>query len=122
MSLSMSKGLIYILTSLFQSYVSCALGVQMVGYVMICCSLSSTVFSPLIGHLTAYAGARSLILAAVVANAVLLIYMLLWQPDEDSLGMILAVSGGWAVVRTVWRIQLFGRHLLSSYSFLTRRP
>ncbi|XP_078575853.1 protein unc-93 homolog A-like [Branchiostoma floridae x Branchiostoma japonicum] len=44
---------------------------------------------------------------AVVANAVLLIYMLLWQPDEDSLGMILAVSGGWAVVRTVWRIQLF---------------
>ncbi|XP_035698228.1 protein unc-93 homolog A-like [Branchiostoma floridae] len=90
-----------------KSYVSCALGVHMVGYVMICCSLSSTVFSPLIGHLTAYAGARSLILAAVVANAVLLIYMLLWQPDEDSLGMILAVSGGWAVVRTVWRIQLF---------------
>ncbi|XP_078575925.1 protein unc-93 homolog A-like [Branchiostoma floridae x Branchiostoma japonicum] len=79
----------------------------MVGYVMICYSLSSTVSSPLIGHLTGYAGARSLILAAVVANVVLLIYMLLWQPDEDSLATILVVSAGWAVVRAVWRIQLF---------------
>ncbi|XP_078611884.1 protein unc-93 homolog A-like [Branchiostoma floridae x Branchiostoma japonicum] len=90
-----------------KSYVSCVLGIQMVGYVMICYSLASTVSSPLIGHLNKYVGARSLILAAVVANAVLLIYMLLWQPDEDSLATILAVSGGWGVVRALWRIQLF---------------
>eukprot|EP00058_Branchiostoma_floridae_P010297 XP_002595785.1 hypothetical protein BRAFLDRAFT_106254 [Branchiostoma floridae] len=90
-----------------KSYVSCVLGIQMVGYVMICYSVASTVSSPLIGHLNKYVGARSFILAAVVANAVLLIYMLLWQPDEDSLATILAVSGGWGVVRALWRIQLF---------------
>ncbi|CAH1252177.1 UNC93A [Branchiostoma lanceolatum] len=89
-----------------KSYVGCALGVQMVGYVMMCYCAASSVVSPLFGHLSKYEGARILILVAAAANAVLLIYMLLWQPDEDSLATILSVSGGWAVVRAVWRIQL----------------
>ncbi|CAH1252180.1 UNC93A [Branchiostoma lanceolatum] len=90
-----------------KSYVSCALGVQMVGYVMMCYCATSSVVSPLFGHLSKYEGARILILVAAAANAVLLIYMLLWQPDEDSLATILSVTGGWAVVTAVWRIQLF---------------
>ncbi|XP_066270930.1 protein unc-93 homolog A-like [Branchiostoma lanceolatum] len=89
------------------SYVGCALGVQMVGYVMMCYCATSSVVSPLFGHLSKYEGARILILVAAAANAVLLIYMLLWQPDEDSLATILSVTGGWSVVTAVWRIQLF---------------
>ncbi|KAI8508413.1 Protein unc-93 A [Branchiostoma belcheri] len=87
-----------------KSYVSCVLGVQMVGYVMVCFSVTSSVFSPLLGK---YAGTRIIILAAVGVNAVLLIYMLLWQPDEGSLARILSVSGGWGVVRAVWHTQLY---------------
>ncbi|CAH1267949.1 UNC93A [Branchiostoma lanceolatum] len=90
-----------------KSYVSCVLGVQMVGYAMLSFSLTSSVCSPVFGHLTKYMGTRTLILAAVAANTVLLIYMLLWQPDEDSLARILSVSGGWGVVRAVWHTQLY---------------
>ncbi|XP_035681662.1 protein unc-93 homolog A-like [Branchiostoma floridae] len=90
-----------------KSYVSCVLGVQMVGYVMVSFSVTSGVFSPLFGHLSKYTGTRILTIAAVVANAVLLIYMLLWQPDEDSLARILSVAGGWGVVRAVWHTQLY---------------
>ncbi|CAH1267948.1 UNC93A [Branchiostoma lanceolatum] len=68
-----------------------------------CASASPAVF----GYLSKYTGTRSLILAAVAANAVLLIYMLLWQPDGDSLASILSVSGGWGVVRAVWHTQLY---------------
>ncbi|XP_066286576.1 protein unc-93 homolog A-like [Branchiostoma lanceolatum] len=90
-----------------KSYVSCALGVQMVGYAMLCFSVTSGVCSSLFGYLSKYTGTRSLILAAVAANAILLIYMLLWQPDGDSLASILSVSGGWGVVRAVWHTQLY---------------
>ncbi|XP_078681721.1 protein unc-93 homolog A-like [Branchiostoma floridae x Branchiostoma belcheri] len=90
-----------------KSYVSCVLGVQMVGYVILCFSVTSSVFSPLLGHLSKYTGTRTIILAAVVVNAVLLIYMLLWQPDGDSLARILSVSGGWGVVIAGWHTQLY---------------
>ncbi|CAH1244540.1 UNC93A [Branchiostoma lanceolatum] len=90
-----------------KSYVSCVLGVQMVGYAMLCFSVIGSVCSPLFGHLSKYTGTRTLILAAVAANVVLLIYMLLWQPDEDSLARILSVSGGWGVIRAVWHTQLY---------------
>ncbi|KAI8491675.1 Protein unc-93 A [Branchiostoma belcheri] len=103
------------------SYVSCVLGVQMVGYVMLCFSVTSSVFSPLLGHLSKYTGTRTIILATVVVNAVLLIYMLLWQPDGDSLARILSVSGGWGVVIAGWHTQLYGTYRIQHGVFRIAR-
>ncbi|XP_035681661.1 protein unc-93 homolog A-like [Branchiostoma floridae] len=89
-----------------KSYVSCVLGVQAVGYVLLCYRVTSSVFSLLSGHVNRYVGTRSLLIAAAVAMVALLGYMLWWQPVESAVASIYLVAGGWGATLAVWQTQL----------------
>ncbi|XP_066286177.1 protein unc-93 homolog A-like isoform X1 [Branchiostoma lanceolatum] len=89
-----------------KSYVSCVLGVQTVGYVLLCYRVTSSVFSLLSGHVNKYVGTRSLLVAAAVATVALSGYMLWWRPEEKAVVRIYLVAAGWGATLAVWQTQL----------------
>jgi MFS family permease len=89
-----------------KAYVTCTLGIHMVGYLMVCLSVSSGVFAYCMGILQKHVGRTVLLLSALFLHLVLLVVMLLWHPTADSLPVFFAVAAGWGAADGVITTQL----------------
>ncbi|XP_045110446.1 UNC93-like protein [Portunus trituberculatus] len=88
------------------AYVSCGLGVHMVGYVMICygvcdalCSIS---FSPLVKLL----GRVPVFIVGAVINYGVIITLIKWRPHPDDTAIFFVLAGLWGVSDAVWQTQI----------------
>ncbi|OXU27596.1 hypothetical protein TSAR_007442 [Trichomalopsis sarcophagae] len=91
-----------------QAYISCALGVHRVGYVMICFGVVNAGCSLLFGSVMKFVGRQPLMALGAVVHAALIGVLLIWRPHPDSSYVFYTVSGLWGVGDAVWQTQVNG--------------
>ncbi|XP_058809078.1 UNC93-like protein [Phymastichus coffea] len=91
-----------------QAYISCALGVHRVGYVMICFGVVNAGCSLLFGSVMKFVGRQPLMALGTVVHTSLIGVLLMWHPHPDNSYMFYTVSGLWGVGDAVWQTQVNG--------------
>ncbi|XP_045632171.1 protein unc-93 homolog A isoform X7 [Ursus americanus] len=88
-----------------RSYTTCALGIQFVGYAMICFSATNSLCSVLYGRLSQHTGRIALYALGAVTHLSCIIALLLWKPHPHQLAVFFVFSGLWGVADAVWQTQ-----------------
>ncbi|XP_037376925.1 protein unc-93 homolog A [Talpa occidentalis] len=88
-----------------KSYVTCALGIQFVGYVMICFAATDSLCSALFGRLSRYTGRVALYVLGAATNVACIVALLLWKPHPDQLAVFFVFAGLWGLADAVWQTQ-----------------
>ncbi|XP_012514735.1 PREDICTED: protein unc-93 homolog A isoform X1 [Propithecus coquereli] len=88
-----------------RSYVTCALGIQFVGYVMICFSATNSLCSLLYGRISRHTGRIALYALGAGTQLCCSIALLLWTPHPDQLAVFFVFPGLWGVADAVWQTQ-----------------
>lgn len=91
-----------------QSYISCALGVSQVGYVMICFGCVNAICSILFGSIMKYIGRAPIMGLGVLVHTGLQSWMLIWKPHPDAPMKFFMAAGLWGVGDAVWQTQVNG--------------
>lgn len=99
-----------------QAYVSCALGIHQIGFVMICFGVVNAVCSILFGSIMKYIGRVPIIVLGAVVHFTLISVELVWRPSPHNPLIFFAMSGLWGVGDAVWQTQINGL-----YGLLFRR-
>ncbi|MBN3314452.1 UN93A protein, partial [Atractosteus spatula] len=89
----------------FQYYVTCALGIHFVGFVMICFGATNSLCSYAFGKLAQYTGRAALFGLATVSNFSIIIALLLWKPHPDQLAVFFVFPALWGMADAVWQTQ-----------------
>lgn len=92
-----------------QAYISCALGVHRVGYVMICFGVVNAGCSLLFGSLMKFVGRQPLMALGAIVHASLVVVLLMWKPHPENPYVFYSVSGLWGVGDAVWQTQVNGK-------------
>lgn len=99
-----------------QAYVSCALGIHQIGFVMICFGVVNAICSILFGSVMKYIGRMPIIVLGGIVHFSLISILLFWSPSPDNPLIFFAMSGLWGVGDAVWQTQINGL-----YGLLFRR-
>ncbi|XP_064301649.1 protein unc-93 homolog A isoform X2 [Phalacrocorax carbo] len=91
-----------------KAYVTCALGIHYVGYVMICFSAVNSLSSLLFGKISQFTGRKLLFALAAVTNTACIIALLLWKPHPKQLAVFFAFSALWGLSDAIWQTQTNG--------------
>ncbi|KAM4816637.1 protein unc-93 homolog A isoform X2 [Urocitellus parryii] len=94
-----------------RSFVTCVLGIQFVGYVMICFSASTALCSLLFGRLSHYTGRRAIYVLGAATHLSCIVALLLWRPRSSQMAVFFLLPGLWGMGDAVWQTQnnaLFG--------------
>ncbi|XP_071528811.1 UNC93-like protein [Panulirus ornatus] len=93
-------------TDFTAAYVTCGLGVHMVGYIFVfygvCDSLCSISFTPLVKRY----GRVPLFSLGFIINLILIITFIYWPPHPDDLVWFFIIVGLWGVADAVWQTQI----------------
>src|SRR5438105_2546609 len=93
---------------LFQAYISCAWGVENIGFVMMCFGVCAAVSSLIIGKVVEYTGRPFIFFAAAALDIGCLVTMLQWQPNPAEPMVFFVISGLWGIADGVWSPQIKG--------------
>ncbi|XP_058469600.1 protein unc-93 homolog A isoform X2 [Solea solea] len=88
-----------------KNYVTCALGIHYVGFVMMCFAATNSLCSFLFGRLAQYVGRATLFVLAAVTNFSCIIALLLWRPDPEQLPVFFVFPALWGMADAVWQTQ-----------------
>merc|ERR1711879_71313 len=88
-----------------RAFVTCDLGIDWVGYSMLCFGISDTLFSPVAGILGKYVKRPTLFLGALLLNVATLVSMLLWKPLESEKYVFFIIPAVWGLSDAVWQTQ-----------------
>ncbi|XP_015713482.1 protein unc-93 homolog A [Coturnix japonica] len=91
-----------------KTYVTCALGIHYVGYVMICFSAVNSLCSLLFGKISQFTGRKFLFALATVTNAACIIALLLWKPHSNQLAVFFIFPALWGLSDAIWQTQTNG--------------
>ncbi|XP_041064955.1 protein unc-93 homolog A [Carcharodon carcharias] len=88
-----------------KAYVTCTIGIQFVGYVMICFGASNSIFSMIFGKMSRYTGRMSLFAFGTITHLATMIAIFLWQPRPEQLPVYFVFPSLWAMADAVWQTQ-----------------
>ncbi|XP_061668334.1 protein unc-93 homolog A isoform X1 [Syngnathoides biaculeatus] len=88
-----------------KNYVTCALGIHYVGFVMMCFGASNSLCSFLFGRLARYTGRAALFFLAAVANLSCIVALLYWRPHPQELGVFFVFPALWGMADAIWQTQ-----------------
>ncbi|XP_009469326.1 PREDICTED: protein unc-93 homolog A isoform X2 [Nipponia nippon] len=91
-----------------KTYVTCALGIHYVGYVMICFSAVNSLCSLLFGKISQFTGRKFLFALATVTNTACIIALLLWKPHPKQLAVFFVFPALWGLSDAIWQTQTNG--------------
>ncbi|XP_009272523.1 PREDICTED: protein unc-93 homolog A isoform X2 [Aptenodytes forsteri] len=91
-----------------KSYVTCALGIHYVGYVMICFSSVNSLCSLLFGKISQFTGRKLLFALAAVTNTACIVALLLWKPHPKQLAVFFVFPALWGLSDAIWQTQTNG--------------
>ncbi|XP_058063122.1 UNC93-like protein [Anopheles bellator] len=91
-----------------QAYVSCALGIHQIGYVMICFGVVNAICSIIFGSAMKYVGRIVIIILGAIVHGGCIIYLLYWRPHPDHQLVFFILSGLWGIGDAVWQTQING--------------
>uniref|UniRef100_A0AAR2JSM9 Protein unc-93 homolog A n=2 Tax=Pygocentrus nattereri TaxID=42514 RepID=A0AAR2JSM9_PYGNA len=106
-----------------KNYVTCALGIHFVGFVMICFGAVNSLSSYIFGRLAQYTGRTALFCLAAVINLSSVLALLFWRPHPDQLPVFFVFPALWGVADAVWQTQtnalyatLFTKHKEAAFA------
>ncbi|XP_026146433.1 protein unc-93 homolog A [Carassius auratus] len=106
-----------------KNYVTCAIGIHYVGFVMICFGASNSLCSFAFGRLAQYTGRIALFCLAAVTNLGCFLGLLFWEPHPDQLGVFFVFPALWGMADAVWQTQtnalygiLFAEHKEAAFA------
>ncbi|XP_075940033.1 protein unc-93 homolog A [Anarhichas minor] len=88
-----------------KNYVTCALGIHFVGYVMMCFGASNSLCSFLFGRLARYTGRAVLFFIAALGNFACIIALMFWRPHPDDLVVFFVFPALWGMSDAIWQTQ-----------------
>ncbi|XP_045110413.1 UNC93-like protein isoform X2 [Portunus trituberculatus] len=88
------------------AYVSCGLGVHMVGYVMICYGVCDALCSISFSPLVRLVGRVPVFIVGAVINYGVIITLIKWRPHPDDTAIFFVLAGLWGVSDAVWQTQI----------------
>ncbi|XP_012709528.1 protein unc-93 homolog A [Fundulus heteroclitus] len=88
-----------------KNYVTCALGIHFVGFVMMCFGASNSLCSFLFGRIARYTGRATLFFFAAAANFSCIIALLFWRPHPDQLPVFFVFPALWGMADAIWQTQ-----------------
>ncbi|KAG7155753.1 UNC93-like protein [Homarus americanus] len=88
------------------AYVSCGLGVHMVGYVMICYGVCDAICSVTFSPLVRIVGRVPIFTMGFLINLSIIITLIYWMPKPDDIVVFFILSGLWGVSDAVWQTQI----------------
>ncbi|XP_063837499.1 UNC93-like protein [Ostrinia nubilalis] len=91
-----------------QAYVSCALGIHSIGYVMICFGVVNALCSLVFGSAMKYIGRFPILVMGAALHLGLIVWLLIWMPNPNSPTVFFVISGLWGVGDAVWQTQING--------------
>lgn len=91
-----------------QAYVSCALGISQIGYVMICFGVVNAICSIIFGTVMKYTGRIPIILLGMVVHGSIIIVLMFWRPSPETPLIFFTISGLYGVGDAVWQTQING--------------
>ncbi|XP_075719847.1 protein unc-93 homolog A-like [Rhinoderma darwinii] len=98
----------FIFSDYTKSYVTCSLGMQYVGYVIIVYGATTSIFSYIFGKLSQYIKRISFFTSAMVINISSIAALFVWKPHRHQLGVFFLFSGLWGIADAVWQTLLNG--------------
>ncbi|KAL3858705.1 hypothetical protein ACJMK2_008966 [Sinanodonta woodiana] len=96
----------YIAGDFTVSYVSCALGIWNVGFVMICYGVVDASCSFIFGRLVQYVGHIPFFILAFIVHGGCQICMLLWEPDPEAIHIFYILAALWGLGDAVIQTQI----------------
>ncbi|XP_031178285.1 protein unc-93 homolog A [Sander lucioperca] len=106
-----------------KNYVTCALGIHFVGYVMMCFGATNSLCSFLFGRLARYTGRAALFFLAALTNFACIMALLFWRPHPDELPVFFVFPALWGMADAIWQTQtnalygiLFPRHKEAAFA------
>ncbi|XP_070136286.1 UNC93-like protein isoform X2 [Drosophila bipectinata] len=106
-----------------QAFVSCALGVNMIGFVMISWGVFDSMFCLIFGWIMKYMGRSAIVFIGASVNTMLIGFKLYWRPIPQHPIVFYALAGIWGIGDAVWVTQingfyglLFRRHKEAAFS------
>ncbi|XP_077053351.1 protein unc-93 homolog A [Siphateles boraxobius] len=106
-----------------KNYVTCALGIHYVGFVMICFGATNSLCSFAFGRLAQYTGRIALFCLAAVTNLGCFVGLLYWEPHPDQLPVFFVFPALWGMADAVWQTQtnalygiLFAEHKEAAFA------
>ncbi|XP_029902481.1 protein unc-93 homolog A [Myripristis murdjan] len=88
-----------------KNYVTCALGIHYVGFVMMCFGATNSVCSFLFGRLAQYTGRAALFFLAAITNFSCILALLFWKPHPDQIAVIFVFPALWGMADAIWQTQ-----------------
>uniref|UniRef100_A0A8C5PQP4 Protein unc-93 homolog A n=1 Tax=Leptobrachium leishanense TaxID=445787 RepID=A0A8C5PQP4_9ANUR len=93
----------FILSDYTKSYVTCSLGMEFVGYVIIVFGAMTSVCSFLFGKLCKYISRIFFFNLAAATNIICIAVLFVWAPSPEQLGVFFIFSGLWGLADAVWQ-------------------
>ncbi|OWR43354.1 putative UNC93A protein [Danaus plexippus plexippus] len=87
------------------SFVSCAIGVGIVGFVMMTYGLVDAIGSVTVGQLAKKVGRLPLMIAAFVTHCFILVFLLSWSPQSNQKFVVYILACLWGLCDSVWMVQ-----------------
>ncbi|XP_065054633.1 protein unc-93 homolog A-like [Rhopilema esculentum] len=95
----------FIAVDLAKSYVTCAFGIENLGFVFTVLLCTQTVSAGLIGKFEQYIGRRSIIVSNSVLSMGLLVFLLKWRASSSPAYVFYLVAACYGVTKSVWRTE-----------------
>lgn len=87
----------------FQAFITCSMGVEFIGFVMICYGLTLAVSSITYGYLVKRIGRLPIFLGgAIVSFSILSCMQFLWRPSPDRPEIFFIIAALWGSAHSVW--------------------
>ncbi len=92
----------------FQGFVSCAYGVQNVGYVLMCYGVTDAICSFSFGFIIKKVGRVPIFLMGAVINVVVVAVLFSWSPNPEEAYLFYVMAAFWGAADAVWQTQING--------------
>ncbi|XP_069187580.1 UNC93-like protein [Procambarus clarkii] len=88
------------------AYISCVLGVHMVGYIIVCFGASSAVCALGMSLLVKVLGLVTVFTLGFLINLGLILVMIFWVPQPDDMIWFFIIGGIWGLSDAIWQTQV----------------
>lgn len=108
------KGQFHIFYHYSKAFITCSIGIEKVGLIMICFGTVDAFFSLFLGKIVEWTGRPIMISCAVLINLGVLILFLIWEPRPSSNYVFYIGAALWGFSDAVWQTQINGKSVNKS--------
>ncbi|GFU33295.1 protein unc-93 homolog A [Nephila pilipes] len=111
----------FMIADFTRSYVSCALGLEAIGYTMLCMAAMTTLGSVAAHQFFKHIKRMTIMFATVVCHTGLLMVLWLWTPVRDDVAVFYVIAAGWGLCNAVWET-LTTTYLATTFTYDWQAP